>query len=211
MGSIQACSRTEKRAPKRSCPGQPRCVNDHRGRIRAWSRRRPPRRGHPHRMRRWQWRRPEPAPHEPGPRRPRHPQFLGAAVVLWSAHRCSTHLVVLALGVIPRTPPGELPFRWHARHGNRARNRAGGREREPEAATNVSAAWEAATTTEGPIQPGCRQGLYCPAWFSRRLPVLTCYPATCHKPPASTDLQAQILTDDPRLDLGATAESQQNP
>ena len=63
-------------------------------------------------------------------------QFLGAAVVLWSAHRCSTYLVVLALGVIPRTPPGELPFRWHARHGAQA----GGREREPQAATNVSAA-----------------------------------------------------------------------
>jgi hypothetical protein len=54
------------------------------------------------------------------------------------------------------------------------------------------------------------RGLYCPAWFHRRLPVLTCYPAARHKP-ASTDLQAQILTDDPRLDLGATAESQQNP
>ena len=110
-------------------------------------------------------------------------QFPGAAVVLWSAHRCSTYLVVLALGLIPRTPPGELPFRWHARHGNRARNRAGGRERKPEAATNVSAAWEGCDDNRRPIQPGGRQGLYCPAWFSRRLPVLTCYPAACHKPP----------------------------
>ena len=61
------------------------------------------------------------------------------AVLVWI--RRSTSLVVLAPGVIPRTPPGELPFRWHARHGNRARNRAGGREREPEAATDVGAAW----------------------------------------------------------------------
>ena len=74
-------------------------------------------------------------------------------------------------------------------------------------------AWpgKAATATEGPIQPGGRQGLSCPVRFSRRLPVLTCYPAACHKPPGSTDLRAQIPADDPRLDLGATAESQQNP
>ena len=36
-------------------------------------------------------------------------KFLSAQLMLWSAHRCSTCLVVLALGVIPRTPPGELP------------------------------------------------------------------------------------------------------
>ena len=31
-GSVPACSRTEARTPKRSCPGQLPCVNDHRGR-----------------------------------------------------------------------------------------------------------------------------------------------------------------------------------
>ena len=36
-------------------------------------------------------------------------KFLGAAVMLWSGHRCSTCLVVLALGVIPHAP-GDLPY-----------------------------------------------------------------------------------------------------
>lgn len=31
-------------------------------------------------------------------------KFPGAAVMLWSGHRCATCLVVLALGAIPRTP-----------------------------------------------------------------------------------------------------------
>ncbi len=39
-GSTAACSRTEKRTPKRSCPDQRLCANDHRGRIRTWSRQR---------------------------------------------------------------------------------------------------------------------------------------------------------------------------
>ena len=76
-GSILACSRTEKRAPERSCRDQPRCVNDHRGRIRAWSRPRRSMHGYPRRMRRPRWQRPEPASHGSGPRRPRHPQWPG--------------------------------------------------------------------------------------------------------------------------------------
>ena len=36
----------------------------------------------------------------------------------------------------------EVPMSLDTRHGNRARNRAGGREREPEAATDVSASRE---------------------------------------------------------------------
>ena len=76
-GSAQVCSRTEKRTSKRSCPDQPQCVNDHRGRIRTRSRQRRPRRGDPHRMRRPRWRPRERAPHGSGRRRPRRPQWPG--------------------------------------------------------------------------------------------------------------------------------------
>jgi hypothetical protein len=37
-------------------------------------------------------------------------KFLSPAVMLWSAHRCSTCLVVLTLGVIPKQAPGDLPY-----------------------------------------------------------------------------------------------------
>jgi hypothetical protein len=37
-------------------------------------------------------------------------KFLSPAVMLWSAHRCSTCLVVLTLGVIPRKPPAISPY-----------------------------------------------------------------------------------------------------
>ena len=52
-------------------------------------------------------------------------KFLRPEVMLWSGHRCSTRLIVLALGVIPPTLPRDLPY-GACRHSDRARNRVGG-------------------------------------------------------------------------------------
>ena len=142
-------------------------------------------------------------------------KFLGTAVMLWSAHRCSTCLVVLTLGVIPRTPPGDLPY------GGMPATATGPGTGPADGSVSPMRPLMSARPGEGsdddrrPVQPDDRQGLYCPAWISRRLPVLTSYPAACQDgsnlEKAWPDLQAKILTDDLRLDLGATAESQQNP
>ena len=67
-------------------------------------------------------------------------KFPGAAVMPWSAHRCPTCLVVLTLEVIPRKLLATSPT-VACRRCDRARNRVGGQEREPDAATDVSAAW----------------------------------------------------------------------
>jgi len=66
-------------------------------------------------------------------------QFLSAAVMLWSAHRHSTCLVVLAPAVIPRTPPGELPSSGTpaTATGQKPHRRTG---HEPDAGTDVSVA-----------------------------------------------------------------------
>jgi len=65
-------------------------------------------------------------------------------------------------------PPPKTPLRWHARYGNEADGSVSSRR-----PLMSARAGKASTTTEGPVQRGDRQGLYCPAWFSHRLPVLT--------------------------------------
>ena len=78
----------------------------------------------------------------------------------------------LSLRVIPRTlsvtPYGGGPAM------RRARNRADRQEREPDAArTWARPGVRLRQKAEGPVQPDDRSDPYCPAWISRRLPVLT--------------------------------------
>jgi hypothetical protein len=66
---------------------------------------------------------------------------------------------------------------------------------------------KASTATEGPVQPGGRQGLLLPGMVQPQAVGPDVPSGSVSQAPGSTDLQAQILTDDPRLDLGATAET----
>ena len=84
-------------------------------------------------------------------------KFLSPTVMLWSAQRYSTCLVVLTLEVIPHkllaTSPTVacLPRR-------RGSEPADGQECEPDAGTDVSAAWvRLRQQGKGPIQPDDRQ------------------------------------------------------
>ena len=96
-------------------------------------------------------------------------KFLSLAVMLWSAHRCSTCLIVLTLGVIPhrlRRPPSPTvacpPRRQGQEPGRRteARARCGhGRKR------GLGKAPEA---RQGPVQPDDRQRPYGPAQISSK-------------------------------------------
>ena len=69
-------------------------------------------------------------------------KFLSPAVMLWSAYRCSTCLVVLTLGVIPRKLPATSPCTGMPAAATGPRNRAGGQERASSIRlSDVSAAW----------------------------------------------------------------------
>jgi len=77
----------------------------------------------------------------------------------------------------------------------------------------LMSAWlrKAATATEGPVQPGGHQGLSLPGMVQPQAAGPDVLSGSMSDAPGAQTWQAQILTDDPRLDLRATAESQQNP
>ena len=62
--------------------------------------------------------------------------------MLWSAHRCSTCLVALTLGVIPRKLPATFPYTGMPAAATGPGNRVGGQERASSIRlSDVSAAW----------------------------------------------------------------------